>query len=76
MRWVLEDLVINLKGGVRLCLFRNITLAQFRISADQMAALFLFGLLFSIISGYFVNLPNPEFNSYALTAEGFGRLTK
>lgn len=71
MRWVLEDLVINLKGGVLLCLFRKITLAQFRISADQMAALFLFGLLVSIVSGYFVNLPNPEFNRYALTAEGF-----
>ena len=68
---VLEDLATNLKGGVLLCLFRKLTLAQFRVSADQMAALFLFGLLVSLISGYFINLPNPEFNSYALTAEGF-----
>jgi len=72
MQRVLADLVINLKGGVQLCLFRKLTPAQFCISADQLVVLFLFGFMLSVGSGYVDNLPNPEFNTYAITDEGFG----
>jgi hypothetical protein len=71
MNTAFGDLVTNLQGGIRLCQFRKLGAGSFRVSTDQLVLLFLVGTAFSIASGYVNNLPDPEFNTYAITNEGF-----
>jgi len=71
MNTALGDLLTNLRAGMGLCRFRRLGPESFRVSADQFVLLLLTGVAFSVISGYLDNLPKPEFNSYAVTAEGF-----
>ena len=71
MNTALGDLLTNLRAGMGLCRFRQLGPKSFRVSADQFVLLLLTGVAFSVISGYLDNLPKPEFNSYAVTAEGF-----
>ena len=67
----LGDLLINLRGGARLCRFGKVEPDSVRVSADQLVLLFLASMALSIGIGYLDNLPNPKFNSYAITNEGF-----
>ncbi len=71
MNTAIGDLITNLKGGIRLSHFRKLRPENFRVSTDQLVLLFLVGIAFSIATGYADNLPDPEFNIYAITTEGF-----
>jgi hypothetical protein len=70
-----RDLITNLSSGAKLCLFRKLGPESFRISADQFVILYLFNIALSIFIGYLDNLPNPQFNKYTITNEGFSAAT-
>lgn len=67
----LDDLMTNLRAGLGLCRFKRLALADFRVTPDQLVALFLANVIIAFVIGYVENLPTPEFNSYAVTEEGF-----
>ncbi|MEE9491759.1 MAG: C13 family peptidase [Gammaproteobacteria bacterium] len=75
MNTVFGDLITNLSSGVKLCLFRKLGPESFRISADQFVILYLFNIALSIFIGYLENLPDPQFNKYTITNEGFSAAT-
>ncbi len=66
-----ENLITNLRGGIGLCRLKKSGPENFRFSPEQMILLIFSSIAVSIISGYWVNLPDPSFNIYAFTAEGF-----
>jgi hypothetical protein len=71
MKTAFGDLIVNLRGGIALCRFQKLGPESFRISTDQLVLLIAAGMVLSIVSGYFTNLPDPEFNVYAFTSESF-----
>ena len=66
-----EDLITNLRGGIELCRLKKQGPENFRSSPEQMVLLVFSSIVVSIVSGYLTNLPDPTFNIYAFTAEGF-----
>jgi hypothetical protein len=71
MKTAFRELLVNIKGGVRLCLFRKPGLNEFRVSPDQVVLLFLVDIALGLGRDFVKNLPNPAFNSQALVSEGF-----
>ena len=66
------DLITNLRGGVELCRLKKLGPEDFQVSSEQMVLLIFSTIAVSIASGYLSNLPDPTFNTYAFTEEGFG----
>jgi hypothetical protein len=71
MHPVIHDLTVNLKSGARLCRFARPGLEAFRVTTDQLVLLLLVGVSIGFGIDYLDSLPQPEFNSHALTTEGF-----
>ena len=71
MHPVIHDLTVNLKSGARLCRFARPGLEAFRVTTDQLVLLLLVGVSIGFGIDYLGSLPQPEFNSHALTIEGF-----
>jgi len=71
MKTAFVGLIVNLRGGIGLCSLQKLGPENFRISADQLVLLIAASVAFSIVTGYFTSLPDPEFNVYAFTSEGF-----
>ena len=53
-----RDLAVNLRSGIRLALWRPLTLADFRISADQLVLLALLQLLLNVAVSIAANGPD------------------
>lgn len=78
----LTDLAVNLRSGARLALWRPLTLADFRISADQLAVLALLQVVLNIAVSFVANgtdgyldwdaLPYAVFPIVLLLAAAFG----
>ncbi len=66
MRQMMKDLLHNLRAGFALAAFRRSRVADFHITVDQFVLLVGVGLVFDIVSGYLLSLPEPVF-----TAGGF-----
>ena len=64
-------LLTNLISGLRLALFRRNGLEQFVFNRYQLLLLLGLDLLLEIGAGYLLNLPDPEFVSYALPVYTF-----
>jgi len=63
---LLRDSTTNLAAGLRLALFRSCAINRLIINADQLVCLLLIDLALNMTLGYFLALPEPVFNSYAL----------
>jgi len=71
MNKAFEDLITNLRGGIELCRLKKLGPENFQVSSEQMVLLIFSTIAVSIVSSYLSNLPDPTFNTYAFTAEGF-----
>src|SRR5208283_1879599 len=57
---------ININNGLRLLLFKKISLNEFHISFDQSVLLVSFYILVNIFGGLHLTLPNPNFTQYGI----------
>ena len=71
MNELLRGLIANLRGGIGLCRLKKLGPDNFHVSTDQLVLLVLTSIAFAIASGYLTNQPEPNFNVYAFTTEGF-----
>lgn len=74
MNKLYNDLKINLISGMRLASFQRCAPDDFRFNFDQLALLLTLDLALEITSDFVLNLPEPEFNRYALPVYAFSLL--
>ncbi|VAX01969.1 hypothetical protein MNBD_GAMMA22-2585 [hydrothermal vent metagenome] len=56
----------NLKNGLRLVIFKRVTLNEFYVSYEQLIALILLLIVIANIGSYVLSLPKPEFSQYGV----------
>ena len=74
MAKILSDTKTNLLMGLRLAFFRKCDAGQFIINTDQLVVLLMLDILLNILFGFFLALPKPEFDVYALPVHSLNQL--